>query len=238
MDKLSSCPACQGSKWERPGVPCSFCRAAPSSSADELPPLPVLPQHLIGVIGEYGMARTDGLGDTDRINLWTQLAEEIKVYATDYARSAIAADRRARQGEPVARTHMTDEQAERWAWEQVKEQVGTEGWTTGDSCNYFGFFLWGWRYRAQYERQRAAIQAAAPADAPTPVAWALVSPKGGIKKLAIQRQSVESRMARWLEEWPGNTPRIRPLVYGDVGAPAEDAREQQPAGVKVEGKEG
>lgn len=50
------------------------------------------------------------------------------------------------------------------------------------------------------------------------VAWALVSPKGGIKKVAITRQSVESRMARWLEEWPGNTPRIRPLVYGDAAA--------------------
>lgn len=50
------------------------------------------------------------------------------------------------------------------------------------------------------------------------VAWALVSPKGGIKKVSITRQSVESRMARWLEEWPGNTPRIRPLVYGDADA--------------------
>lgn len=51
---------------------------------------------------------------------------------------------------------MTEEQAEKWAWKQVKLDVGTDGWTAGDSGNYFGFFLWGWRYRAQYERQRAA----------------------------------------------------------------------------------
>jgi hypothetical protein len=53
-------------------------------------------------------------------------------------------------------TCMTEEQAEKWAWKQIKLDVGTDGWTAGDSCNYFGFFLWGWRYRAQYERQRAA----------------------------------------------------------------------------------
>lgn len=53
------------------------------------------------------------------------------------------------------RTYMTDEQAERWAWEQVKRDVGTEGWTAGDSCTYYGFFLWGWRYKGQYLRQRA-----------------------------------------------------------------------------------
>ena len=58
----------------------------------------------------------------------------------------------------VTHTNMASEQAEKWAWEQVKRDVGTEGWTVGDSCNYFGFFLWGWRYRAQYESQRAPAQ--------------------------------------------------------------------------------
>ena len=56
------------------------------------------------------------------------------------------------QAEPV--TLMTERQAEDWAWKQVKRDVGTEGWTAGDSGNYYGFFLWGWRYRAQYERQK------------------------------------------------------------------------------------
>jgi hypothetical protein len=69
---------------------------------------------------------------------------------TDYGTSA--------PGTPEApsTTCMTEEQAESWAWKQVKLDVGTDGWTAGDSGNYFGFFLWGWRYRAQYQRQRAA----------------------------------------------------------------------------------
>ncbi len=57
------------------------------------------------------------------------------------------------------RTYMTDEQAEKWAWEQVKDQVGTKGWTAGESGTYYGFFLWGWRYREQYESQRAGEDA-------------------------------------------------------------------------------
>lgn len=57
------------------------------------------------------------------------------------------------------RTDMTDEQASKWAWEQVKDQVGTKGWTAGESGTYYGFFLWGWRYREQYESQRAGEDA-------------------------------------------------------------------------------
>jgi len=81
----------------------------------------------------------------------------------------VAAGVQEKQAEQVAkagpRTLMGEEQAEKWAWEQVKKDVGTKGWTAGDSCNYFGFFLWGWRYRKQYERQRATPErAAAPAE--------------------------------------------------------------------------
>lgn len=60
------------------------------------------------------------------------------------------------EGRSEPRTLMTDDAAQAWAWDQVKLEVGTSGWTAGDSCNYYGFFLWGWRYRAQYERQRPA----------------------------------------------------------------------------------
>ena len=86
-----------------------------------------------------------------------------------YRQMLAASPQVAPQAEQVAkaelRTHMSEEQAEKWAWEQVKKDVGTKGWTAGDSCNYFGFFLWGWRYRAQYERQRATPErAAAPAE--------------------------------------------------------------------------
>ncbi|MDM3357449.1 ead/Ea22-like family protein [Citrobacter sp. Cb004] len=40
------------------------------------------------------------------------------------------------------------------AWEQVKGEVSTDGWSTGDSVNYFGFFCWGWDMRRQYNEQR------------------------------------------------------------------------------------
>lgn len=43
----------------------------------------------------------------------------------------------------------------KWAWEQVKGEVSTEDWTTGDSITYFGFFCWGWDMRRQYNEQRA-----------------------------------------------------------------------------------
>lgn len=41
-----------------------------------------------------------------------------------------------------------------WAWEQVKGEVSTKGWTTSDSVNYFCFFCWGWDLRRQYNEQR------------------------------------------------------------------------------------
>lgn len=42
----------------------------------------------------------------------------------------------------------------KWAWEQVKGEVSTEGWTIGDNITYFGFFSWGWDMRRQYNEQR------------------------------------------------------------------------------------
>jgi hypothetical protein len=59
--------------------------------AGELPPLPVLPPELLNMIGEYGMARTDGLGDLDRIHVWELLIDGVKAYARHYARAALAA---------------------------------------------------------------------------------------------------------------------------------------------------
>ncbi|CAB3754153.1 hypothetical protein [Paraburkholderia humisilvae] len=39
--------------------------------------------------------------------------------------------------------------AVRKAWDAVKVQIGTDGWTTGDEINYRGFFNWGWQLYAQ-----------------------------------------------------------------------------------------
>ncbi|HDS3534518.1 TPA: hypothetical protein QIT18_000835 [Klebsiella quasipneumoniae subsp. similipneumoniae] len=45
-------------------------------------------------------------------------------------------------------------QCRKWAWQQVKGEVSTEGWTSGDNATYFGFFCWGWDMRRQYNEQR------------------------------------------------------------------------------------
>ncbi|WP_315125201.1 hypothetical protein [Comamonas antarctica] len=58
--------------------------------------------------------------------------------------------------EPTPATYLTEDAACNWAWDQVRQDVGTEGWTAGDSGNFFGFFLWGWNYRGKYAAQRAA----------------------------------------------------------------------------------
>lgn len=83
-------------------------------------------------------------------------------------------------------TFMTEDRAREWAWDKVREEVGTNGWTAGDSSNFYGFYLWGWNYRAQYELQRTATRsavmqeilsaapaAAAPVVLPEPVAYSL-----------------------------------------------------------------
>jgi len=46
---------------------------------------PTLPQPLLNLIGEYGMARTDQLGPLEVQHRWLQLIDGIKSYASDYA---------------------------------------------------------------------------------------------------------------------------------------------------------
>lgn len=60
----------------------------------------------------------------------------------------------------VEPTYMTEEQGRDWAWKDVKKGVGTKGWTAGDNGNFFGFFVHGWNYRGQFEKQRFAAPAA------------------------------------------------------------------------------
>jgi hypothetical protein len=53
--------------------------------------LPPLPEKLLARIGEYGLARTDGVGDPERLHRWQLLIDGIKEYAADYARAALPA---------------------------------------------------------------------------------------------------------------------------------------------------
>ena len=65
----------------------------------------------------------------------------------------------------AAATFMTVDQARDWAWNKVREDVGTKGWKVFDSINFHGFFLHGWNYRGQYELQRSAARELVPAPA-------------------------------------------------------------------------
>lgn len=97
----------------------------------------------------------------DDANLYEDNATEDAWIAWE-ARAALAAAPAAPAGvaEPAPITFMTEDQALKFAWGKVREDVGTTGWTTGDSSNFYGFFMWGWKYRAQYELQRTAAPAA------------------------------------------------------------------------------
>lgn len=53
-----------------------------------LPDPPTLPKELLTLIGEYGMARTDGVNDLEIQHRWLTMIEGIKIYASDYALSA------------------------------------------------------------------------------------------------------------------------------------------------------
>lgn len=62
-----------------------------------------------------------------------------------------------------------------------------------------------------------------------PVAWAVTAERGGIHKLSITRESAERKHAKWLEEWPNNNSRVRPLVFGDVAARELDVEAERRA---------
>lgn len=69
-----------------------FARRTPvaDGAAVDLPPLPTLPRYLLDMIGEYGMARTDSIGQLEVQHRWEILIGGIKQYAADYAREAIS----------------------------------------------------------------------------------------------------------------------------------------------------
>lgn len=60
----------------------------------------------------------------------------------------------AQQAAPV--TYMSPEEAQRWAWGQVKKDCGLAEVSIGESSKFMPFFFFGWNYRGQYDLQRAA----------------------------------------------------------------------------------
>ena len=54
---------------------------------NELPAPPTLPRYLLDMIGEYGMARTDSVGQLEVQHRWEILIGGIKRYASEYGRA-------------------------------------------------------------------------------------------------------------------------------------------------------
>ncbi len=50
--------------------------------------MPILPQSLLNLIAEYGLSRTDGASDVERMDCWTMLIEGIREYARSAAKTA------------------------------------------------------------------------------------------------------------------------------------------------------
>lgn len=160
-------------------------RADPSSSADELPPLP---KPYMRLSEEEG-------------------SEDYPVFLTahmrGYAREAIAADRRARQGEPVGKL------AE---WDRILRASVPERWKNCTSP--VGAVQ---SYIAELER---ATHTAAPADAPR-------------RKYYYRMDGCNAPNSHspncicWHDEGTGPLAK-KPDLIRSWRAPAEDAREQQP----------
>lgn len=80
-------------------------------------------------------------------------------------RDALAAGRTALSlpDDPVG-----DNDAMQAAWLALRPEVGTAGWSTSDSCTYYGFFSHGWRARKQYAAPQPAEPKAAERQPLTP----------------------------------------------------------------------
>lgn len=92
------------------------------------------------------------LKEEQRAN-WFQMAQKLGE-DLDAAEKRIA-ELESRTVTPVTYSENADaDYCRKWAWGQVKGEVSTEDWTTGDNITYFGFFCWGWDMRRQYNEQR------------------------------------------------------------------------------------
>ncbi|MBC3250500.1 hypothetical protein H8I91_09515 [Serratia fonticola] len=71
------------------------------------------------------------------------------------ARELLAVREAQSEPAPIAFSENSDaDMCRAWAWEQVKKEVTTDSWTISDSCNFYGFYCWGWDMRRQYNEQR------------------------------------------------------------------------------------
>ena len=97
-----------------------------------------------------------GLPSADAVEFAIQLLREVRAAEGKFAgQCGVAIEALSTLIPEGHRTAMSPDEARSWAWEQIKRDVGTDGWTVGDSINYYGFFCHGWRTRGQYDEQRS-----------------------------------------------------------------------------------
>ena len=120
---------------------------------------PATPEGLERLRNELRQAlpqEVSGKPGLDAVECAIQVLREVKAAEGKFAgQCAVAIEALSTLIPEGHRTAMSPDDARSWAWEQIKRDVGTEGWTVGDSVNYYGFFCHGWRTRGQYDEQRS-----------------------------------------------------------------------------------
>jgi len=164
---------------------------------------------------------------------WGDEIEALDAYNEHTAVAATLEQAEAGQAVPAPVTYMATDNACKWAWDQVREDVGAEGWTAGDSGTFHGFFLWGWNYRGQYETQRPAVP-------PAPAAVAVLTTQQIIDRFdflegavteSTYRRIVETAQSIQLAAAPAQAVAVpsKALPYEPTSDMLIAAREHDPA---------
>lgn len=101
-------------------------------------------------------------------------------------------------------------------------------WTDCDEADPPGVPLADIYTAEQFRQGQREAVAADRARRGEPVAYAVVSQKGGIHKLAVTRSSAERKAAIWKQEWPNNGCMVRPLAFADsLAAPSHTTNKEK-----------
>lgn len=115
----------------------------------------------------------------------------------------------------------TRDQYHEWADRLAAEIARYFGVDIGEHSNANN--PWEQAYEAVPAAPSAPSAPAVEQHSPAVVAWAVTSDNTkGIHKLSIKRESADRKAAVWLEEWPNNPVRVRPLAFADVAPQAAD----------------
>jgi hypothetical protein len=114
LDALDKCfPHLPAAEFESSDYAAHVLRAALAVPDEPVAhSLPILPNTLLNLIAEYGLARTDGVSDIERLARWELLIAGIKCYAGDVLAAAAPV--------PVERQPLTDDEIRMLWWNDQK----------------------------------------------------------------------------------------------------------------------